>query len=303
MSLRLALLNAYLRAFVRPALARVKTPQLARAHMEKTTARLPVSLRGINRQEDSIPGPGGPIPAEWLSFGRADRRRVILYLHGGAYIMGSPRTHRMITTALARMSGMRVLVPDFRLAPEHPVPAGIEDTVAVYSWLLAQGYDPAGIALVGESSGGGQCFATLIALNQRGFPPPACVVAFSPWVDLTMSGGSVRTNAKREKMLPVERAEEVVGYYIGDSDPTDPVASPLFDEGATPPVLIQASRAEILLDDAVRMSERLDSCGADVTLELWENTPHAWQFFGGLVPESREALEKAVAFLKRHLAP
>ena len=301
MSIRLFLLNAYLRAFVRPSLVRVTTPQVARQHMEKSTARLPVSMRGINVHDESIPGPGGPIPAEWLSSGRADRRRVLVYLHGGAYIMGSPRTHRMITTALARMSGMRVLVPDFRLAPEFPVPAGVDDAVAAYTWLLAQGYEAQNIAFVGESSGGGQCFATLVALARRGFPPPACVVAFSPWVDLTMSGASVKTNAKRECMLPVERSAEVVGYYVGETDPNDPVTSPLFDEGSAPPTLIQASRAEILLDDAVRMAERLERCDCDVTLELWDNTPHAWQFFGSWIPESKDALEKAVVFLEKHV--
>ena len=301
MSLRLSLLNAYLRTFVRPSLRRVPTPQIARAQMERSAARFPVSMRGINLHEDSIPGPGGPIPAEWLSAGRADRRRVLIYLHGGAYIMGSPRTHRMITVALARMTGMRVLVPEFRLAPEHPVPAAVDDAVAVYSWLLAQGYLPENIAFVGESSGGGQCFGALVALTRRGFPPPACIVAFSPWVDLTLSGASVVSNAGRECMLPAERATEVAAYYLGDSDPADPVTSPLFDEGAAPPTLIQASRAEILLDDAVRMADRLDRCGSDVTLELWDKTPHAWQFFAGLIPESKDALTKAVTFLNRHV--
>ncbi len=301
MSLRMMLLSAYLRHFVRPSLARVKTPQLARTGMEKSSARLPVSMRGINLHQESIPGPGGPIPVEWLSAGRADRRKVLIYLHGGAYIMGSPRTHRMITVALARMTGMRILVPDFRLAPEHPVPAGVEDAVAVYSWMLAQGYQPPNIGFVGESSGGGQCFAALVALTRRGFPPPACIAAFSPWVDLTMSGASVKTNAKREVMLPVERAAEVVGYYIGDNDPKDPVTSPLYDDGPTPPTLIQASRAEILLDDAVRMAARLEESGSDVTLELWDDAPHAWQFFGGLIPESKDALTKATAFLKAYI--
>ena len=300
MSIRLSLLNFYLRRFVRPALARVRTPQLARVHMEKSAARLPVSLRGIHLSCDSIAGPGGPVPVEWLSAGRADRRKVLIYLHGGAYIMGSPRTHRMITVALARRTGMRVLVPDFRLAPEHPVPAGLEDTVAVYSWLLAQGYEAANISLAGESSGGGQCFATLVALRQRGYPPPACIVAFSPWVDLTMSGASVRENARCEVMLPAERASEVVTYYTGDKDPLDPLISPLFDDGPVPPVLIQASKAEILRDDAVRMTAKLDKQGMDVTLELYDKVPHAWQFFAGLMPESDQALKCAVTFLKVH---
>ena len=301
MSLRLSLLNAYLRAFVRPKLSRVKSPQLARQHMEKSTARLPISMRGINLTSESIPGPAGPIPVEWLSSGRADRRRVLVYLHGGAYIMGSPRTHRMITTALARMTGMRVLVPDFRLAPENPVPSGVDDAVAVYTWLLAQGYDAANIALVGESSGGGQCFATAIALRDKGFPAPVCIAAFSPWLDLTMSGDSVKTNAKRERMLPVERAKEVVGYYIGEGDPTDPITSPLFDDGPMPPALIQVSRAEILLDDSIRMAKRLEKSGSDVILEQWENTPHAWQFFGAYIPEAKDALQKATTYLRERL--
>lgn len=301
MSLRLTLLNAFLRAVVRPQLARVKTPQQARRHMEKSTARLPISMRDINLHEESIPGPAGPIPVEWLSSGRADRRRVVIYLHGGAYIMGSPRTHRMVTTALARMTGLRVLVPDFRLAPEHPVPCGVEDAVAVYSWLLAQGYEAENIALAGESSGGGQCFATAIALRERGYPPPACLATFSPWLDLTMSGESVVTNAKRERMLPVERSAEVVGYYIGDSDPTAPITSPLFDDGPMPPALIQASRAEILFNDATRMAERLERSGGEVTLQLWDNTPHAWQFFGSTLPEAKDALKKATTFLHQHL--
>ena len=301
MSLRLSLLNAYLRAFVRPKLSRVKSPQLARQHMEKSTARLPISMRGINLTSESIPGPAGPIPVEWLSSGRADRRRVLVYLHGGAYIMGSPRTHRMITTALARMTGMRLLVPDFRLAPENPAPCGIEDAVAVYTWLLAQGYDAANIALVGESSGGGQCFATAIALRDKGFPAPACIVAFSPWLDLTMSGDSVKTNAKRERMLPVERAEEVVGFYVGDGDPTAPMISPLFDDGPLPPALIQVSRAEILLDDSIRMVGRIEKSGGDASLEQWENTPHAWQFFGGYLPEAKDALQKATTYLRARL--
>lgn len=301
MSLRLSLLNAYLRRVVRPSLSRVATPQAARAQMEKSSARLPVSLRGINLHAETIPGPGGPIPVEWVSAGRAARRRVLIYLHGGAYIMGSPRTHRMITVALARMSGMRVLVPDFRLAPEFPVPAAVDDAVAVYSWLLAQGYQAGNIAFVGESSGGGQCFAALVALTRRGFPPPACIAAFSPWVDLTMSGASVLANAEREVMLPAARAREVAAYYLGGSDPKDPVTSPLFDDGPAPPTLIQASRAEILLDDATRMAARLERSGSDVTLELWDKTPHAWQFFASLIPESKTALTKAVAFLDKHV--
>lgn len=303
MSLRLSLVNTYLRLLVRPALARVKTPGDARRHMERGVKRLPLRLSGIHIAEDRIAGPGGPIPVEWVSSGRPDRRRVVIYLHGGAHIMGSPRTHRPITVSLARLSGLRVMVPDFRLAPENPVPAAVDDAVACYSALLAAGYAPGSIALCGESSGGGMCFAVLLELKRLGYPAPACVAAFSPWVDLTMRSNSVRDNAKRDVMLPVERVDEILGYYCGDGDRRDPVASPLYGTFQNPPpTLIQASRSEILLDDAMSLAERLREAGGEVTLELWDNTPHAWQFFAPILPEGREGLERAGTFLRKRLA-
>lgn len=302
MSIRLSLVNTYLRLFVRPALAKMKTPRDARRHMERSTALLPRVRSGIHISGDVIDGPGGPIPVEWVSRGRADRRKVVIYLHGGAHIIGSPRTHRSITTALARYTGLRVLVPDFRLAPEHPVPAAVDDAVAVYSALLVSGYRAECLALAGESSGGGMCFAVLLELERRGYPLPACVVAFSPWVDLTMSARSIKENAKREVMLPVERAAEIVGYYCGDGDRKAPVASPLFGAFHTPPPsLIFASRAEILLNDAMALAERLEAAGGDVTLDLCDGVPHAWPFFATVMPEAREALQKAAAFIRSRL--
>ena len=298
MSLRLKLANGYLRRFVRPSLKRVPGPVEARRRFERSARWLPVSTRGVRIAQERMEGPGGAFPVEWVSAAGAARRRIVLYLHGGAAVMGSPRTHRSVTVPLARACGARVLVPDYRLAPEHPAPAAAEDAVAAYTALIAAGYEARQIALAGDSSGGGLCFAVLARLRRLGFPSPGCIAAFSPWVDMTMTSDACRENGPRDAMLPIERAEEVVGYYAGGRAPDDPEVSPLFATYADPPpVLIQASRCEILRDDATAMAARLREAGGEVTLDLWDEPPHAWQFFAPFIPEAREALERAARFI------
>lgn len=302
MSLRLILANLYLRRMVRPTLARLSDPQAARRNLERSAALVPGVPREARYLADSLPGPGGAIPVEWVSCGRAERRRIILYLHGGAYLMGSPRTHRSITAMLARLTGMRVMVPDYRLAPEHPAPAAVEDALAAYATLLAQGYAPGDIALAGESAGGGLVFAMLLMAQAKGYPPPGCVVAFSPWVDLAHTGTSIRTNAATEAMLPAERVDEVARYYIGDSDPRDPLISPLYGSfTAPPPAFITVGETEILRDDAFRMAETLRAAGGEVELQGIPGVPHAWQFFGPHLPEARVSMEAAAGFVKMRL--
>ena len=300
MSVRLTLLNAGLRSFVKPALRRLKTPQEARRHMERGTGLMAPLLPRMRIVQEQIDGPAGPVPVEWVSAEKADRRAIILYLHGGAFIMGSPRTHRPITTLLARESGFRVMVPDYRLAPEHPCPAAVEDALAAYTALLARGYAPERIALAGESAGGGLALAMLGLAEAKGFPMPGCVVAFSPWTDLTMSGDSYTGNATADAMLPLERAVETVGYYLGEMDPRDPLASPLFMTlRAPPPVFLSAGGTEMLRDDTLRMAEALRAMGGEVTVEMAGNAPHAWPFFARLVPESAATLNRAVAFVRK----
>jgi len=302
MSLRLTLANLYLRRMVRPALARLSDPAAARRNLERSAALVPGVPREARYLADSLPGPGGAIPVEWVSCGRAERRRIVLYLHGGAYLMGSPRTHRSITAMLARLTGMRVMVPDYRLAPEHPAPAAVEDALAAYATLLAQGYAPGDIALAGESAGGGLVFAMLLMAQAKGYPPPGCVVAFSPWVDLAHTGESIRANAGSEAMLPAERVDEVARYYIGDSDPRDPLISPLYGSFEDPPpAFITVGEPEILRDDAFRMADTLRAAGGEVELRGIPNVPHAWQFFGPHLPEARASMEAAAEFVKGRL--
>ena len=287
---------------MRPSLARLTEPEAARRHLERSAALVPGVPREARYLEDRVPGPGGTVPVEWVSCGRAERRRVILYLHGGAYLMGSPKTHRSITAPLARLTGMRVMVPDYRLAPEHPAPAAVEDALAAYATLLAQGYAADDIALSGESAGGGLLFALLLLAQEKGYPPPGCIAAFSPWVDLAHTGASIRENAHCEVMLPAERVNEVAAFYIGDGDPRDPIISPLYGDFVNPPpAFITVGEPEILRDDSLRMADRLREAGGEVEMHRTPDVPHAWQFFGPHLPEARSSMESAAAFIRVRL--
>ncbi len=237
----------------------------------------------------------------WASAGRSAPGRAILYLHGGAYLAGSARTHRHLGAALAGAAGVRCLLPDYRLAPEHRFPAALDDAMAAYRHLLATGYDA--IAVAGDSAGGGLAFALLLRAARDGLPPPACIVGFSPWVDLTGRQPSLTRNARRDVMLPAGRIDEVIRFYLGDHDPTDPLASPLFgDWRDPPPALITASRSEILMDEATAIADALRRGGGDVQIELWRGLPHAWPIFIGLISEADETVAHAGAFIARHLA-
>ncbi|HUS55347.1 MAG TPA: alpha/beta hydrolase [Thermohalobaculum sp.] len=307
-SLRLRLLSLVLRLVVKTALSLVKKPQAMRAQFERAAGRIFKSPEDANfvpdaiRRSDVDGGNGGLIPALWASRGRPDRHKVILYLHGGAFLAGSIRTHRHLAACLAGAAGVRSVLPEYRLAPEHPFPAALDDAVAVYRHLLATGYEARHIALAGDSAGGGLVFSLLLKIAEHDLPSPACVVAFSPWTDLTMTRGSLRRNARRDMMLPVRRFSEVVSLYLQGAMSTDPLASPVYGEYANPPpTMITATKAGILRDDAVAMADRLRESGGDVVLELWKDMPHAWPYFVGMVVEADTTVERAGRFIARHL--
>jgi acetyl esterase/lipase len=294
-SWRLAGLNLWLRLVERRYLARVRDVAAARARMERQAARFP--LPGRVSLGDR---PLGPVPA--LRLEAPDAAGVLLWLHGGAFCLGSPRTHAAMVAALAGRAGTGAVLPDYRLAPEQPFPAAVEDAVAAYEALLAEGVAPDRIALGGDSAGGGLAFALLHLILGAGRPAPACLLAFSPWVDLTLSGASLGLLARREALLPAGRLAEVRDRYLAGADPRDPRASPCLGRFAgAPPVLIQASRAEILRDDATTMAARLRADGAAVTLELQGAVPHLWQYYPGRLPEADAALDRAAAFLRERL--
>ncbi len=311
-SIRLRLLSLFLRLAVKTALGLMKTPQVMRARFERAAARVFKPPEDANFVADTIrrngedgiqtAGGGELIEALWASRGRPDRHRVILYLHGGAFLAGSIRTHRHLAAYLAGAAGVRSVLFDYRLAPEHPFPAALEDAFCVYKHLLASGHEARHIALAGDSAGGGLVFSLLLKLAEQELPQPACVVAFSPWTDMTMTRGSLRRNARRDMMLPVRRFREVVEHYLQGAMSTDPLASPVYgDFDAPPPALVTASKSEILRDDAVAMADRLREAGGDVALELWKNMPHAWPLFAGMIVEANSTVDRAGRFIARHL--
>lgn len=224
--------------------------------------------------------------------------KVVLYLHGGGYVSCSPRTHRAITCSLARMAGCRVFALDYRLAPEHPFPSAVDDAEDAYKWLLNQGIKHEAIAFAGDSAGGGLVIATLVRLHQKQLQLPACGVCLSPWVDLT--GACKYRNAKSCAMFRSTDVGAFAFLYLGDAVPELPEASPVFaDLHGLPPLLIQASSTELLLDDAARLHEKASACHVHSTLSIYPGVPHVWQVFIGLVPESRQALMEAAEFIRR----
>lgn len=227
---------------------------------------------------------------------------TILYFHGGGYIAGSPVSHRAVIRALARLSGCRVVAPDYRLGPEHRLPAAQEDARATWDRLRAEGTEPGQIVLAGDSAGGGMALSLMAELSADHVQPAACV-AFSPWTDLSGSGASMVDNARVDPLLPAERLPDLIGFAAApDADLTEPRLSPLFARFVQPaPTLIQHSQTEIVRDDALRMADVLRASGGRVEVQGWPDTPHAWHVFGPALPEAREAIGKAVDFIRSAL--
>lgn len=301
-SLRLRLLNAALRRLEKPWLAKVDDPLAARAGFERSARRYFRDPAHALYLRVRLAGAPVLLHATWASAGPVLPRAAILYLHGGAYVMGSARTHRAMLAALSARCGMAACLPDYRLAPEHPFPAALEDAVLAYRRLLALGYAPERIALGGDSAGGGLMFATLAQILASGLPVPGAAFAFSPWVDLTGASPSILRNARRDPLLPASRLAETRAYYLAGADPADPRASPVCAgfEGA-PPVLILAGSTEILLDEGLAMAERLREAGVAAEVEVWPEAPHVWPIFQGWIPEADAALDRVATFLRAAL--
>jgi acetyl esterase/lipase len=288
------LADPILRLQVKRKLARAQNAGDARRAF---ATRLPAP-RGATFTEDKLGGIGG----EWVSVGGA-ATGTLLYLHGGGYFACSPSTHRSITAAYATR-GLKIFAADYRLAPEHPFPAAVDDALAVYRALLAGGIAPETLAIGGDSAGGGLALATLLAAKAAGLPMPACALLFSPWTDLAGTGASLQTNRKRDAMLVSDKLTEGASAYLNGADPKNPLASPLYgDLSRLPPLLIQVGDTEILLDDSTRLAGAARTAGVKVDLKIWPNMPHVWQVSQVFLPEARTALDEAAAFAKAHLAP
>lgn len=245
----------------------------------------------------------GGRPALWVDPPKLRREGAILYLHGGVYLMGSLRGYRSLASAIAVNAGMRVLLFDYRLAPEHPFPAAVEDVKAAYHWLLEQDLAPQQVVIAGDSAGGGLTMALLLALRDNG-EPLAAAVCLSPWVDLMAVGGSRIHKAKRDYVLSADDLQRSAALYLDGAEAQTPLASPIYgDLTGLPPLLIQVGSDEILLDDAARLAEKAQAAGVEVTLEVWEGMFHVWQMVSIFVPEGRQAIAGIGRFVDGIFAP
>lgn len=243
----------------------------------------------------------GGVPAEWISTPGVANHQVILYLHGGGFIAGSIATHRDLAQKISRVSKARILLIDYRLAPEHPYPAAFEDVLTAYRWLIdVEKITPNNLIIAGDSAGGGLTVGGLIRMRDEGISLPAAAVCLSPGIDPTGSGESFKTKVDVDPFITPEIFKFMVKNFFGDIDLETPLTSVLLaDLSGLPPMLIQVGSSEILLDDSVRLAERAKAAGVDVTLDVWEDMIHVFQAFAGFAPESREAIDKIGEFIQR----
>ena len=241
------------------------------------------------------------ISAEWICADEVHEDRVVLYLHGGGYNICSPNTHRELAAYISMASGAKVLLPDYRLAPEHPFPSALEDATSAYRWLLDTGLTSENLAIAGDSAGGGLSIATSISLRDAGEPSPASIACISPWTDLEMSGNSIKTHAKIEPMLNLQSMKIMASNYIGEGDPRSPLISPIYaDLKGISPLLIHVGSDEMLLDDSKRIAENAKSSGVDVTLKIYDQMWHAFHLNARLMPEAKNAIEALGSFIRKH---
>lgn len=239
------------------------------------------------------------VPAEWTSTPDARTDAAILYVHGGGYVVGSLLSHRHMVAEIGRAAHLRTLALHYRLSPEHPFPAPVEDTVAGYRFLLDQGIRPERVAIAGDSAGGGLTVAAMVAIRDAGLPQPACGWAISPWVDMEGAGESIAGNAARDPTVTEPILREMARYYLADADPRSPLASPLHaDLAGIAPLLIQVGSVEILLDDALRLARVAGMADVPVELQVWPEALHVWHLFYPELKIGRRAIAAGGAFIR-----
>jgi acetyl esterase/lipase len=268
-----------------------------RSGFETRASQLPIA-ENVSYEPVSIEG----IPAEWIVPEGTNKQDVLLYLHGGAYCLGSINTHRGIVSHIAKAADIRALSIDYRLAPENPFPAAVEDSISAYKWLLSQGTASRNIIIAGDSAGAGLTVSTMVSSRENAIPLPAAAVLISPWVDLALTGDSMLSKADIDPYMKKEELMKWAKAYVGNSDMRTPLASPLYAElSGLPPMLIQVGTAEILLDDAIRVADRAGKDGEEVTLNTAEDMCHVWHVFSSMLPEAIEAIEEVARFIRKHL--
>lgn len=291
---------------LKPDVITPETPTVQlRKEFEQAATRYSTIPAGIKVSPVTIPQLPEGLSAEWIHpEGSPDSPvstgRAILYTHGGGYVTGNCIDHRAHVARFVQATGTGALLYDYRLAPEFPFPAAMEDTLVAYAWLINQGLPPGKIIIVGESAGGGLCLASLLAIRDQGLPLPAAGLALSPWLDLTCQSPSYQTNARRD--ISILGSWDVWSrYYIGANDPCHPWISPVYgDLHGLPPVLIEVGDHEIMLDDAVRFAEKAKAAGVAVDLRVWEGMVHCFPLLAPMFPEASQAWDEVIAFIKKH---
>jgi acetyl esterase/lipase len=251
----------------------------------------------------ATPVDAGGRAAEWVVAEHAAADRRLLYLHGGGYVICGPGTHRDLAGRISKAAGVAVLVLDYRLAPEHPYPAAVDDALAALRWMYDHG--PAGPAparaafVAGDSAGGGLTLATLLAARDAGVRLPNAAVAISAWTDLACTGNTIHTRADVDPMVTTAVLQRMVKDYLQGGDPRQPLASPLYaDLHGLPPLLMQVGDAEILLDDTRRVADKARAAGVEVTVEIYPEMVHIFQLFAPILPEGQQAIERIGAFIR-----
>jgi len=301
MSLRNRALTWALRRWIKPNSLRNQdvTAMRARTGRVPFCAKLPPGWRIRVERSAALNG-------EWIEPTTSDhaaRKQCILYLHGGSYIAMSARTHRSVTSRLSAWSNARLFALDYRLAPEQPFPAALEDALATYRALIATGVSPSRMLLAGDSAGGGLALALLLTLRDGHDPPPAAAVLFSPWTDLAATGESIVTNDTTDALLFGSWVTSAARHYLADTPATHPLVSPVYaDLTGLPSLFIQVGDREVLLDDSRRIYENAIRVGVEAILQVWPGVPHGWQIFAPILPEGRAALRDASAFIAGRLS-
>ena len=257
----------------------------------------------------SVPKPKYPIEidhmyAEWVFDNKCAYDKVILYLHGGGYALGSCNTHRSIVTRIVQKSQVKALLVEYALAPESPFPSGLHDAILAYEWLIAQGYKPKDIVIMGDSAGGGLALSSFLEIKMRGLPIPGGIACLSPWTDLHCNRGSFEINQATDMIVLHPVATRLANSYLGDQgyELSHPQISPIFrDYADCPPILIQASSSEVLYDDSKDLANLLQEQGLPVTFQVWKDMPHVWQIFSDIIPQGQEAIENISYFVKHTL--
>ena len=256
---------------------------------------------GCDTQVDVASVDANGVLAEWVAAPNANDNSAVLFLHGGAYILGSIESNRELAARISKSTRSRVLNIEYRLAPENPFLAAVEDATDAYRWVLDQGIDPAQIAIAGASAGGGLTVAALVSFRDSGSPMPACAVCISPWVDLECIGETMTSKASVDPMIQRDGLVGIANIYLNGPDPRTPLAAPLHvDLTGLPPTLVLVGTWETLLSDSTRLVEKAESAGVDVTLEQWDEMIHVWPIYAPVLPEGQQAIDRIGEFVRQH---